>query len=240
MEVLEKMIVERAEMTIPETIARYKDHLVKFLVYYAYYAVPNKDEVKARLNEASQNQLQLVLDDAADREEAEADDELSLAGDEYYDHTSLLVILTASDIAYVLWQLVNSSQDWDMKIEMEREGNDVQDVKYKCGTRWTSNRKLPAMEDRGPDDEAMKFYNECHAWAKDLKNRCNLELTVALNRKSVEIGIFKKAEVEKRGDVNYAHRHSRGQQEEVEVPLFELSNLDMPEHMRVPASPTAV
>ena len=131
----------------------------------------------------------------------DSDDEEAMANlaatdmdeNELLDHQTIIDLLTPSDIAYSLWQLVNSHGDWDNKLELTGDGAKVD--KYKCNARWTSNRKLPAMEDRTEDDAGMKFYIRCLKWAKDFKLVVDKRFTVALNKKCMKLGYYKMPEV---------------------------------------------
>ena len=141
-----------------------------------------------------------------------------------YNHDSIASFITPSDMAYTMWQLINSYEDWDVKVEREREGMPVD--MHKCNTRWTANRKLPAMEDRTDADPGVRFYKACQAWAKRFMTQCPGDFSVAINRKSIELGYFKKSEVDRKVQVQSARRHEGD--EEMEVPLFDLAGIDAP------------
>ena len=219
-EVLEKIVLEQEKNTIKETVTKHGKDIIKFLVHYAWHAIPEKDKATAGLEEAAEEQFYWVhADDGEDQPNKEVNP------DEVHNHDSLFEWLTPSDIAYVLWQVVNSHEDWTAKIEAMRDGDAVE--KYKCGTKWTSDRKLPAMEDRADDDEGKAFYNKCVAWARDFKSERIREFVIALNKKSIECGIYKKADMNliKRTD---PARHDEADETAVEVPLFDLDGIDLP------------
>ena len=71
-----------------------------------------------------------------------------------------LDFLTSSDIAYTLWQLFNSHEDWKAKLKGEEKG----DRRYKCNTRFTKERSKFAEGDGNSD--GMKLYKKCHDWTK--------------------------------------------------------------------------
>jgi len=59
-------------------------------------------------------------------------------------------------------------------------------LKYKCSSRWTSDRKSAAMENRPSNDPGVVMYNKCLDWAKDFKKMrntkdiCRLSATISV------------------------------------------------------------
>jgi hypothetical protein len=47
---------------------------------------------------------------------------------------------TTSDLGYTFWQSLNSNEGWEEKV-------DDLNLKYKCNTKWMSDRKEIPMED---------------------------------------------------------------------------------------------
>lgn len=115
--------------------------LTSFIMRYLICAYPSKEAIKKALQLAHYKRYNEL-----NGERPEAD----------YDHKSLLCFMTASDLAFVLWQYRNSYKDWAAKVT--NQGN-----RYKCGTRWTSNKKVI-----GASDQGMEAYKECLDWSKQL------------------------------------------------------------------------
>jgi hypothetical protein len=81
------------------------------------------------------------------------------SGEENY-HISHLDLLTASDLAYVLWQLFNSWPDWTNK-----QMNKVKvGINWTCGTRWTSDKREVVTQ------EGVEMYDRLHKWCVTLKS----------------------------------------------------------------------
>jgi hypothetical protein len=104
--------------------------LSSFIVHFLICAHPSKQTIKSALQTASYKRYNELLG------QKDAD----------FDHKCLLCFMAASDLAYVLWQYRNSYKDWCAKVQN-------QSLKYKCGSQWTSNKKVLGMEDC---DEVMK------------------------------------------------------------------------------------
>jgi hypothetical protein len=81
-----------------------------FIMHYLVCAHPSKETIKRALQAASYKRYN-ELDGRDERD---------------YSHKCLLCFMTASDLAYVLWQFCNSYEDWCAKIQN-------QNFKHKCG-----------------------------------------------------------------------------------------------------------
>ncbi|MGA0862217.1 MAG: hypothetical protein ACO3P6_04940 [Pelagibacteraceae bacterium] len=221
---LEKMIKNQHTQTRQDDVTKYSNDLIKFFVRYAWQSIPSKDHVKEMLQGTVEARLDEILDDV------DEDNEVSVNDNDLLDHCTIVEMVTPSDVAYAMWQLVNSYEDWDAKIELVGEGSNVD--RYKCQSRWTADRKLPAMEDRNQDDPGMLFYNGCLKWAKEFKSLFNknfLPLSVKnfrikLNQKSIELGYYKMPSRHRSSNSatnNKCRRVKEKAQEEMDVPLFD-------------------
>jgi hypothetical protein len=112
--------------------------LSSFIVHFLICAHPSKQTIKSALQTASYKRYNELLG------QKDAD----------YDHKCLLCFMTASDLAYVLWQYWNSYEDWCAKVQN-------QSVKCKCGSQWTSNKKMLGMDKGDVGDEGVKAYKKC-------------------------------------------------------------------------------
>jgi hypothetical protein len=105
-------------------------------------------------------------------------------GEENY-HISHLDLLTASDLAYVLWQLFNSWPDWTNK----QENKDKTGINWTCTSRWTSN-KMEVVAQEGVD-----MYDKLHKWCVTLKSLKGTDECAAfrmfLNGKAKERGMIR-------------------------------------------------
>jgi hypothetical protein len=95
---------------------------------------------------------------------------------------------TTSDLGYTFWQSLNSDEDWEEKV-MDLN------LKYKCNTKWMSDRKEIPMEDRADTDPGMEAYKKCLEWARELKQMNETKeyrkLQVKCNEKAAQLGYFK-------------------------------------------------
>jgi hypothetical protein len=95
---------------------------------------------------------------------------------------------TTSDLGYTFWQSLNSNEGWEKKV---KDPN----LKYKCNTKWTSDRKDIPMEDHPDTDPGMEAYKKCLGWARELKKMNKTKeywtLQEKCNEKAVQLGYFK-------------------------------------------------
>lgn len=118
----------------------------------------------------------------------------------------ILDLMTASDIAYILWQYVNSYEDWCNKLSLLKEGKSVN--MNKSEAEWTSDHKKAPMESRVETDEGVRFYNSCLDWSRGLKKLGKasnggptddyVKMRVELNKRMVASGIIKDPSVQKK------------------------------------------
>ena len=105
-------------------------------------------------------------------------------------------------------------------------------LKYKCSSRWTSDRKSAAMENRPANDPGgVVMYNKCLGWARDLKNmketKDYADLQVECNKKCVELGFIKALAGSDEDDEGTQERVSRVDRSSVvEAPYFTLDECD--------------
>ena len=178
-----------------------------FIVNFAFMAHPDKAQL--------QNMLQAV--------HLKRFKELGMPEQPNYEHDCVFDLLTVSDFAYTCWQYLNSYDMW-----MAKRKNSV--LKYQCTSRWTSNRKSAAMENRPADDPGVEMYNKCLTWARDLKKLkgtdeyCDLQ--ILCNSMSCKMGYFKGCSSGSDKDAN--NGNTRNVRADVDVaPTIELDVLDM-------------
>lgn len=146
--------------------------MCSFLMHYLFCAHPSLQKIKLALQAASIRRF-IELDGPKDPD---------------YDHKCLLCFMTASDLAFVLWQYRNSYTDWIAKLKN-------QSLKYKHDSKWTSDKKMLGMDDRDENDEGVKAYKECLNWSRELKKMSKSheywKLRKALNQKAESLGYLK-------------------------------------------------
>jgi hypothetical protein len=109
-------------------------------------------------------------------------------------------MLTASDIAYIMWQYVNSHDNWCGKLQLLKEGKTVNMNKSEAD--WTSDHKIASVESRPDTDPGVLFYSSCLDWARGLKKLSKASVNggpsdeykvvhIALNTRCVELGLIK-------------------------------------------------
>jgi hypothetical protein len=182
--------------------------VASFIVNFAFMAYPDKTHL--------QNTLQAI--------HLKRFKELGKPAQPNYEHDCVFDLLTVSDFAYTFWQYLNSYDMWMAK--RQNTG-----LKYQCTSRWTSNRKSAAMENRADDDPGVVMYNKCLAWARDLKRLkgtdeyCDLQ--IMCNSMSCEMGYFKGCGSND-ADGNASRENSRNVRMDVsEAPTMDLDELDM-------------
>ena len=166
-----------------------REEMMQFLVRYAICALP-KEETKKALNAYASKRWDATrkMQDTIENRDAE------------HNHACILDLLTASDLAYIIWQYVNSYTDWCAKLALLKEGKNVN--MNKSEAEWTSDHKKAPMETRADTDEGVRFYNSCLDWARGLKRLPSddfRKLRMALNKMSVESGLIKDPSVKKKG-----------------------------------------
>ena len=81
------------------------------------------------------------------------------------DFHCLLDILTCEDMAFALFTLDNSEEDWKKK--MDGDVNDKK-LRYSCNTKYTSNRG-GRREEGGVNENGMIMYNTLADWVDEIK-----------------------------------------------------------------------
>ena len=163
-----------------------KEYLLQFLVSYAICSVPKEDTKSA-------------LSDLATKRWKETRNLHDLEEDAEHYFACLLDVLTASDLAYVMWQYVNSYDDWCTKLQLLKDGKKVN--MNKSNADWTSNHKIASMESRPDTDPGVVFYNSCLDWARGLMRMSKAvnggptteyrALRIALNKRCMEVGLIR-------------------------------------------------
>jgi hypothetical protein len=104
--------------------------------------------------------------------------------DENY-HISHLDLLTPSDLAFVLWHVMNSWNDWTNK-QLNKDKNGT---KWTCVSRWTSDKK------EGVTQEGLEMYEKIHKWCLTLKSLKGTDefsdFRAFLNQKAMERGLLR-------------------------------------------------
>ena len=171
-----------------------KQEMMNFFARYAICALP-KEETRRILNAYAAKRWNETrnLQDTIENRDAE-----------YY-YACILDLLTASDIAFVLWQYVNSYDDWCNKLSLLKEGKSVN--MNKSEAEWTSDHRKAPMESRADTDEGVCFYNSCLDWARGLKKLAKVvnggatddynKMRMELNKRCVVSGIIKDPSVQK-------------------------------------------
>jgi hypothetical protein len=185
--------------------------IAAFIVNFGFMAFPDKEKMKGVLQAQHLKRFK----------------ELENQVEPDYRHDCVFDLMTVSDLAYVCWQYMNSYDMWIEKRENET-------LKYKCSTRWTSNRKSAAMENRPDSDPGVAMYNKCLDWARDLKKlkdtRDYADLRIECNKKCCELGYIKVlAGLEEEDALERVSRVDRSSI--VEAPWFCIDDIDkIPEY----------
>jgi hypothetical protein len=102
-------------------------------------------------------------------------------------------------------------------------------LKYKSKTKWTSDRKKPAMEDQDDTDTGVIAYNKCLNWSRELKKLKGTKeygfLQRQCNKKAVELGFLKEWGKET-GCFSGSAKETETQDVVEEAPVFELDNYE--------------
>jgi hypothetical protein len=162
--------------------------MLQFFVKYAICDVPKEETRKALLAYAAKRWKDTrLMQDTEENRDAE------------HHYPCILDMLTASDIAYIMWQYVNSHDNWCSKLKLLKEGKTVNMNKSEAD--WTSDHKIAPMESRPDTDPGVRFYNSCLDWARGLKKLSKTvnggpsdeykAVRIALNKRCVELGLIK-------------------------------------------------
>ena len=106
-----------------------------------------------------------------------------------------LDFLTASDVAFALWQYFNSHDDWERKLNDRTKA-------YKHKTKWSTDKTGMSMT------EGYKVYNELLDWCGKLKKmskseasdedkECYKDLRVSCNKMAKKLGLVRVRDVPK-------------------------------------------
>ena len=174
-----------------------RDMFLLFVLNYARHAAP-KDRLRKELKA-----------------------EVIKAGDAEGEHKHMchVDLLSTSDIAYAMWQYVNSFDDWVRKLKDGQR-------RFRHDTKWSSDRTGAKMV------EGLKFYQDVVKWCRALKNlwydkdsseeqQAEYEgLRVACNMKAKEMGfILSKSAMTLKKDQDY-------EEEEVELATFDFGEME--------------
>ena len=177
-----------------------RDMFLLFVLHYARYAAP-KEQLKEQMRKQVMN-----------------------AGDSEKDnlHMCHLDLLTASDIAFALWQYFNSHDDWERKL------NDPTKV-YKHDTKWSTDKTGLSMT------EGFKVYNELLNWCSKLKEmskrdaseedrECYKDLRVSCNKMAKKLGLVRVRDVPK---MDVAEEIDLAEAREAAVAVFDFDEIAM-------------
>ena len=156
-----------------------------------------------------------------DRLKKELMTEVVNAGDTEGEHKHMchVDLLSTSDIAYAMWQYVNSYDDWVRKLKDGQR-------RFKHDTKWSSDRTGAKMV------EGLKYYQDMVRWCRSLKKLWYdedasdehkgeyEEMRVACNIKAKEMGfILSKSAMTLKKDQDY-------EEEEVELATFDFGEMN--------------
>jgi hypothetical protein len=186
--------------------------IASFIVNFGFMAFPDKEKTKGVLQALHLKRFNELED------QTQAD----------FRHDCVFDLMTVSDLAYVCWQYMNSYEMWIKK-------RDNETLKYKCSSRWTSDRKSAAMENRSGDDPGVRMYNKCLNWARDLKilkdTSDYADLQVECNKKCSQLGYIKelkRSPDDEDDDESNCERVSRVDRSSIaEAPTIRLGDIDM-------------
>ena len=177
-----------------------RDMFVLFVLHYARYAAP-KEQLKEQMRKQVMN-----------------------AGASEGDHLHMchLDLLTASDVAFALWQYFNSHDDWERKL------NDRTKV-YKHDTKWSTDKTGMSMT------EGYKVYNELLDWCSKLKEmsksdaseedrECYKDLRVSCNKMAKKLGLVRVRDVPK---MDVAEEIDLAEAREAAVAVFDFDEIAM-------------
>ena len=202
--------------------------LARFIMNYALHAAP-KEELKTQLQTVHYSLWTELIEDKNDE---------GFVDPVCNEHLCVLDFLTTSDLAYTMWQIINSCEDWEDKIRNKSAvvGNKVA-MRYRRATKYTSDRSMPSMSHRSEEDEGQKMYAICLDWAKRLKrlglasvrkeNEGYMALTRQLNDLSISMGYIKRCGMQP-VKASAADKEKIGWdvEEDDATPVFELDEFD--------------
>ena len=181
------------------------DMMLTFILNYCRHAAP-KDEVKRNVVYMRQKKKQeLGRSPDAESESIMAECHLDF--------------LTSSDVAYTLWQYLNSYEDWRKKINDKESG----DLKYVCNTRWTKKRNGEVLP---PNSEGMLYYGYCLKYARKLKSldKDKMDgLRCLCNLKAMKMGLLHGYKKKSQAKANWEDAETR---ESIPVFSLELDDVD--------------
>ena len=164
------------------------ESFVKFIHLYARHSAP-KDESKKFLDDMHCRRKRHL-----DAHEGEADGSADEIDSDVYNHPCLLDFLSASDLAYTLWQYFNSHKDWKRKHEAKGTA-DEESVRYETKTKYTSDKR-----GNGVTEEGVLVYELLLKFSRDLKSqpKCGMverrqlynRLRILCNKKALQIGVM--------------------------------------------------
>eukprot|EP00956_Cyclotella_meneghiniana_P034693 scaffold107563_cov52-Cyclotella_meneghiniana.AAC.2 len=121
--------------------------------------------------------------------------------EEQGDFFCMLDMLTCEDIAFTLWALNNSSEEWKLKHEGDKSDKKLQ---YRCMGKYSACKKKKGDDDRGVNDDGMAVFTTMVDTIDELKGGtvfadirelCNIvakEMGVLTEVKESETGRFKR------------------------------------------------
>ena len=143
--------------------------LVDFLLRYATHSFHSKEEVRRLMNETK---VKVTNEN----------------GQESAARVCFLDMMSKSDVAFCLWQYMNSEGDWTHKVLNRNKAG----VNHSCRTKWTSDKSGVG---KPVSDEGMAVYKELYAWCSELKNLKDTWdyhlFRVGLNAAAKEMGLLK-------------------------------------------------
>jgi hypothetical protein len=143
--------------------------LVNFLLRYATHSFHSKEEVRRLMLESRVK----ITDEN---------------GQESTAQVCFLDMMSKSDVAFCLWQYMNSEGDWTHKVLNRNKAG----VNHSCQTKWTSDKSGVG---KPVSDEGMAVYKELYAWCSELKNLKDTRdyhlFRVGLNAAAREMGLLK-------------------------------------------------
>ena len=153
--------------------AESRDMFVLFVLRYARYAAPKEQLKKEMKNE-------IIKAGASEGEHL---------------HKCHLDFLTSSDIAYAVWQYLNSHDDWERKLKDPTKA-------YNHDTKWSTDKTGASMV------EGYKVFDVLEKWCKQLKGMSKKdasaedkkmyeELRIEFNKKAKSLGLVRVREVPK-------------------------------------------
>jgi hypothetical protein len=125
--------------------------------------------------------------------------------DDYTTRLCHLCVLTVSDIAFRLWQYINSHVDWTKKFALRHN----KEARYICNTKFTSDRggtsQVNVENGESARVQGEKLYAKIVLWCKTLKTLMETEEYIMFKRamiiKANEMGMLGSMSVGKKRKV---------------------------------------